>query len=180
MKCVKLNPEASDLQRSTDGSAGFDVSICTNREEMQMRKISRSDCKNLIKYPKLSYIRSVDVNGQTMMNPVFSIEPGKSALIHTGLAVAIPDEYVGILCARSGISNHYGITPKDCIGVIDSDYRGELLVHLVNNSDQEYVLSTNERICQLVIVPYVAPEIEYVKSLPETERGERGFGSSGI
>lgn len=180
MNCVKLNPEASDLYRSTDGSAGFDVSICTNREEMKMKQVSRDNPRELIKYPKLSYIRSIDSNGTIIITPLFSIEPGKTAIIHTGLIVEIPEGYVGMLCARSGISNHYGITPRDCIGIIDSDYRGELIIHLVNNSNEEYFLSPNERVCQLIITPYVAPEIEYADTPTETKRGSNGFGSTGV
>lgn len=180
LQCVKLHSCAEDLFRSTSGSAGFDVSICTLREEDKIRAFNRDgNCRELENYPKLSYIRSIE-SMDTYMKPIFSIEPGKSAIIHTGLSVAIPDGYVGLLCARSGISNHYGITPKDCIGVIDSDYRGELMVHLVNNSDKEYFLSYNERICQLLIIPYLAPEVEYVKKLNETERGIKGFGSTGV
>ena len=167
LKCAKLNPEAQDLYRSTSGSAGYDVSICDNRELDMIRKWVRENPKQLIKYPKMTTIGGA-VGGQYYPIYQFSIEPGKSATIHTGLAVEIPEGYVGMLVARSGISNHYGITPKDCIGIIDSDYRGELIVHLVNNSD-----------CQLVITPYIAPDIVYVDKLSETERGTGGFGSSG-
>lgn len=180
LQCVKLHPQAEDLIRSTSGSAGFDVAICTLREEDKIRGFNRDgNCRSLEEYPNLSYVRSIE-SGHTYMKPIFSISPGKSAIIHTGLSVAIPDGYVGLLCARSGISNHYGITPKDCIGVIDSDYRGELMVHLVNNSNKEYFLSYNERVSQLLIIPYFAPEVEYVKKLNQTERGINGFGSTGV
>lgn len=178
LKCVKLNPEAQDLFRSTSGSAGYDVSICDNRELDMIRKWARENPKELINYPRITTIGGA-VGGQYYPTYQFSIEPGKSATIHTGLAVEIPEGYVGLLVARSGISNHYGITPKDCIGIIDSDYRGELMVHLVNDSDQEYFLSKNERVCQLVITPYIAPDIVYVDKISETERGTGGFGSSG-
>lgn len=199
MKCVKLDPSAKSLVRSTDGSAGFDVSICDNYEITQMKKLQIENPKALSKYPKVTTLSTKSIRIADSMygrlyhitpdghqvdmefpSYTFSIEPGKTATIHTGLIVEIPEGYVGMLCARSGISNHYGITPRDCIGIIDSDYRGELIIHLVNNSNEEYFLSPNERVCQLIITPYVAPEIEYADTPTETKRGSNGFGSTGV
>lgn len=99
--------------------------------------------------------------------------------ISTGIAVSIPDGYVGLVFARSGLATKKGLAPANKVGVIDSDYRGTVFVALHNHSDEERAVESGERIAQLVIVPYVTPEWNVVDELDDTERGEGGFGSSG-
>lgn len=109
------------------------------------------------------------------------INPGERALISTGLAIALESNaYVAYIYARSGLAVKSGITLANCVGVIDSDYRGELKVGLVNISDKPFTVSNGERIAQLVISPVIVPEIAVVSELDETERAQGGFGSTGI
>ena len=107
------------------------------------------------------------------------IAPAETKLIHTGIAVAIPEGNVGLVYARSGLASKRGLAPANCVGVIDSDYRGEIMVALHNHSDKEQSVSTGERIAQLVIAPYIKAEFETVSELDDTERGSGGFGSTG-
>lgn len=109
------------------------------------------------------------------------INPGERTLIPTGLAIALESNaYVAYIYARSGLAVKSGITLANCVGVIDSDYRGELKVGLVNISDKPFTVSNGERIAQLVISPVIVPEIAVVSELDETERAQGGFGSTGI
>ncbi len=100
-------------------------------------------------------------------------------LVPTGLAMAIPQGYVGLIFARSGLASKEGISPANCVGVIDSDYRGEVKVALVNHGGADYVIRPGDRIAQLMITPVVQPQIEEVHELSETLRGGGGFGSTG-
>lgn len=109
-----------------------------------------------------------------------TIQPGQRVMIPTGLAIALPDAgYVALIFARSGLGVKHGIVPANCVGVIDSDYRGELLVGLQNSSDQEYTIQPGDRIAQLMIAPVIQAQISMVDELDETVRGAGGFGSTG-
>ena len=108
-----------------------------------------------------------------------TIDPGNTALIHTGIACEIPEGYVGLIFARSGLATKRGLAPANKVGVIDSDYRGELMVSLYNQSPDVQTVERRERIAQLAIVPYLRAEFEEADELSDTERGEGGFGSTG-
>ena len=108
------------------------------------------------------------------------IHPGETVKIPSGLAVKIPDGYFGGIYARSGLSTKQGLRPANCTGIIDSDYRGEIIVALHNDSNEIRVIEHGHRIAQLVIQPYLNVEFEEVDKLEETERGDGGFGSSGV
>jgi dUTP pyrophosphatase len=99
--------------------------------------------------------------------------------IATGIAVEIPDGYFGAIFARSGLATKSGLRPANCVGVIDSDYRGEVLVALHNDTDQNQMITNGERIAQLVIMPVITAEYKEVSELSVTDRGDGGFGSSG-
>ena len=108
------------------------------------------------------------------------IEPGKRVLVPTGLAIALESsDYVAYIYARGGLAVKLGITLSNCVGVIDSDYRGELRVGLINLSDEAYTVNNGERIAQIVIAPVIIPELSVVDELDETERNAGGFGSTG-
>ena len=107
------------------------------------------------------------------------IEPGKTALVKTGIALALPRGTVGLIFARSGLAAKRGLAPANKVGVIDADYRGEILVALHNHSDVPATVEAFERIAQLAIVPYITAEFLAVDTLDETERGDGGFGSTG-
>lgn len=109
-----------------------------------------------------------------------TINPGERQLISTGLAIALESaDYVAYIFARSGLAVKLGITLSNCVGVIDSDYRGELKVGLINHSNEPYTVNSGERVAQLVISPVILPEVLVVDSLEETERNAGGFGSTG-
>lgn len=107
------------------------------------------------------------------------IPSGETVLIHTGIALEIPEGFVGLIYARSGLASKKGLAPANKVGVIDADYRGELMVALFNQSKEERTVSTGERIAQLVIAPFLKAEFEEAEDLTDTVRGEGGFGSTG-
>lgn len=107
------------------------------------------------------------------------IEPHKTLLVGTGLSMAIPDGYFGGVFARSGLASKRSLRPANCVGVIDSDYRGELMVPIHNDSEEKKIIEAKERIAQLIILPYLSVEFDEVEELDETARGESGFGSTG-
>ena len=108
-----------------------------------------------------------------------AIVPGQTVLIHTGLALAIPKGYVGLIFARSGLATKEGLAPANKVGVIDADYRGELMVSLHNHSEAYRFVEDGERIAQLVIVPYLTARFTQAEELDDTQRGAGGFGSTG-
>ena len=113
-------------------------------------------------------------NGETVV-----IESGETKLIKTGLAMEIPEGYAGLIYARSGIANKRGLAPSNKVGVIDSDYRGEIMVSLHNHSNETQSIADGERIAQMVITPFLKVEYNEVEEISETVRGEGGFGSTG-
>lgn len=102
-----------------------------------------------------------------------------TAKIGTGIAVEIPDGYFGAIFARSGLATKKGLRPSNCVGVIDSDYRGEVIVALHNDSALMQEIHHGDRIAQLIILPYPSVELNEVEELSDTERGAGGFGSTG-
>ena len=108
-----------------------------------------------------------------------TISPGETVLIHTGLAFAIPREFVGLVYARSGLATKQGLAPANKVGVIDSDYRGEVMVALHNHSIETRTVNHGDRIAQLVIAPYMTAQFVQTGALDNTDRGIGGFGSTG-
>lgn len=108
-----------------------------------------------------------------------TVAPGETVMVHIGIAVAIPEGHVGLIFGRSGMATKRGLAPANKVGVIDSDYRGELMVSLHNHSGQPQTIAPFERVAQMVIVPCVQEVYEEVDSLDETGRGDGGFGSTG-
>lgn len=108
-----------------------------------------------------------------------TLAPGETRLIHTGLAMEIPAGYAGFVFARSGLASKKGLAPANKVGVIDSDYRGELMVALYNHSGTAQCIENGERIAQLVILPYLAVDFIESDTLEDTGRGAGGFGSTG-
>ena len=100
-------------------------------------------------------------------------------LIHTGISIEIPEGYCGLIFARSGLATKRGLAPANKVGVIDADYRGEIMVALHNHTDRTQTVEGGERVAQLAIVPFLKAEFELADELSETVRGEGGFGSTG-
>jgi dUTP pyrophosphatase len=113
------------------------------------------------------------------MEEPLTIESGKTALVHTGIAMEIPAGYVGLIYARSGLATKRGLAPANKVGVIDADYRGEIKVALHNHSEKDATVEGGERIAQLAILPFLKAEFEVADELSDTSRGEGGFGSTG-
>ena len=110
-----------------------------------------------------------------------TIPAGERRVIPTGLAIALPSaDYVALVFARSGLGIKHGVAPANCVGVIDSDYRGEILVGLQNSGGSEFTIQPGDRIAQLMVVPVVQPRLRLVDELDETGRGAGGFGSTRV
>lgn len=123
---------------------------------------------------------SAGMDLHALVDAPVTLQPGQRAMIPTGLAIALPSpDYVALVFARSGLAVKKGITLANCVGVVDSDYRGELKVGLVNQSQEPYTVEKGERIAQLAVLPVCLPEIVETESLDETGRGAGGFGSTG-
>ena len=124
-----------------------------------------------------NYAAGADLYALTDEEIVFA--PHETKLIKTGLAMEIPEGYAGLIYARSGLASKRGLAPANKVGVIDADYRGEIMVALHNHSAVEQKIAPKERIAQLVIAPFLKAEFEVFDTLSETVRGEGGFGSTG-
>lgn len=143
----------------------------------------------LIKYTKLNEYAQEPTRGSAaaagydlyaaIKDPV-KIPAHSTVKIGTGLAFALPNNTFVAIFARSGLATKEGLRPANCVGVCDSDYRGEYIVALHNDTDSEKFINPGERIAQMVLMPYIPMMFEEVKSLDETERGEGGFGSTGV
>lgn len=129
--------------------------------------------------PKRETIGSAGYDLCCLCEESITVSPNERKLIPTGIAVEIPVGTVGLVYSRSGLSLKHGIHMANDVGVIDSDYRGELKVPVHNRSDVTYTVNNGDRIAQLVITPILTPEIEETDELSETVRGEGGFGSTG-
>ena len=113
------------------------------------------------------------------MDAPVTVAPHTTVKIGTGLSVAVPEGFFGAVFARSGLAAKQGLRPANCVGVCDSDYRGEYIVAVHNDGDVPQTVSPGDRIAQLVILPFMAAEFEETDELPATERGAGGFGSTG-
>ena len=107
------------------------------------------------------------------------IEPHKDIKIGTGLAIELPDGYFGAIYIRSSLATKQGLKLTNSVGIVDSDYRGEYIVALYNDSDESCIITSGDRIAQLIVTPYMPVEFEEVDELSDTERGDGGFGSTG-
>lgn len=109
-----------------------------------------------------------------------TVKAGQTVKVHTGVAMEIDGDKntVGLIYARSGLATKFGLAPANCVGVIDWDYRGEVIVALHNSSENDFVINHGDRIAQLVLAPVFTPEVEVADELSGTVRGEGGFGST--
>ncbi|MCH5198135.1 MAG: dUTP diphosphatase [Oscillospiraceae bacterium] len=114
-----------------------------------------------------------------LMDAPIGIAPGETVFIHTGLSAQIPENHVGLIFARSSLGSKRGLAPANKVGVIDSDYRGEIMVALFNHSAETQTIEPFERIAQFMIVPFITAQFIESDTLSDTLRGEGGFGSTG-
>lgn len=138
-------------------------------------KIKKLDPKAVIPTKGSNAAAGVDLHAPKAL----VIHPNSNGVVSTGLAVEIPNGYFGAIFARSGMATRKGLRPANCVGVIDSDYRGEIKVVLHNDSDIIRPVQEGDRVAQLVILPYEPIEFDEVDELNDTDRGIGGFGSTG-
>lgn len=115
----------------------------------------------------------------SVSNEEITINPHETVFIKTGLAMEIPIGYGGFIFARSGLSTKKGLAPANKVGVIDADYRGEIMVPLYNQTDESKTIDAHERIAQMAIMPFITANFIETSELSETKRGNNGFGSTG-
>lgn len=131
------------------------------------------------KLPAYGSISAAGADLYACLKEDITLEPGETVFIPTGLALELPEGYAGLVYARSGLACKRGLAPANKVGVIDSDYRGEVLVAIYNQSSLPQVVEPGERIAQLVIAPVLQVQFEAAQSLTDTDRGTGGFGSTG-
>ena len=129
--------------------------------------------------PLPEYAHSGDGGTDLLARHGVDLEPGDRALIPTGIAVAIPPGYAGLVTPRSGLAARYGVTVLNGPGLVDSGYRGEIKVTLINLGSEPVVIERGDRIAQLLVVSVETQELVAVVELPESSRGTGGFGSTG-
>ena len=143
----------------------------------QQVKIKKLNSKAMLPTYGSEYSAGADL--YACMEETVTIQPGETVLIKTGLAMAIPEGYAGLIYARSGLATKKGLAPANKVGVVDADYRGEVMVPLHNHSRVAVEVEHGERIAKMVITPFLTAEYMLAEELDETERGEGGFGSTG-
>ena len=129
--------------------------------------------------PKRATEESAGLDLSALLENPVTVNPHEIVKIPTGIAIELEKGYAGLIYPRSGLATKHGISLANCVGVVDSDYRGEVLVAVINHSDTPFTINSGERIAQLVISPVILPEIEVTDNLNDTERGTGGFGSTG-
>ncbi|MBE6845162.1 MAG: dUTP diphosphatase [Ruminococcus sp.] len=141
-------------------------------------KIKKLNDKAVV--PKQATRGSAGMDLSACLDEDVVIRPGEIKMIPTGLSAAPDtDECALLIYARSGLACKHGIAPANCVGVVDSDYRGEIKVALINHGNEDFVVTNEMRIAQLVMTPVIIPQICEVSELDETERNAGGFGSTG-
>lgn len=126
-----------------------------------------------------AHAAGLDLVAAVAADAVVSIEPGRSAMVPTGLSIALPEGFEAQVRPRSGLAAKHGVTVLNSPGTIDADYRGEINVLLINHGTVPFRIHRGERIAQMVIAPVVQASLQVVADLPTTARGEGGFGSTG-
>ena len=143
--------------------------------EIKIKKL-----KENAKIPKRATGGSAGMDLYACIDEPITLAPGQLVIVPTGIAIALPDNRcAAFLYARSGLGVKHGICLSNGVGVIDSDYRGEICAGLCNVSDKPYTIEPDERVCQMVIAPVLTPDVVEVSELDDTDRGEGGFGSTG-
>lgn len=147
----------------------------SNMEVLKIKKLR----ENAV-IPQRATSGSAGIDLVACIDTPVTVEPHKCVQIPSGIAIELPNEnYGAFVFARSGISRKHGIAPVNAVGVIDSDYRGEVIMGLINHFDEPYTIEPGDRVAQLVVMPVAPLPVLEVGELDETDRGEGGFGSTG-
>ena len=144
--------------------------------KLEELKIKKLDEKAIIPTYGTEYSAGADL--YALLDEDLEIKPGETVMIKTGLAMAIPTGYAGLIYARSSLGSKKGLAPANKVGVIDSDYRGEIKVPLFNQSKETQIIAKNERIAQIIFTPYLKVNFQETDELDDTTRGTGGFGST--
>ena len=144
-----------------------------------MRSLRIKKLEEGAKIPFRATLHSAGIDLYALLKEPVEIGSHEICQIHTGIACEIPIGFAGFIFARSSLGIKHGVTPANCVGVIDSDYRGEIIVGLINQLDTPFIVQPGDRIAQLIIMPVMTPDIEEVEELTPTRRGTGGFGSTG-
>ena len=147
--------------------------------ELKIKALSPKIGKE-IPAPHFATVGSAAMDLCACIDEPITLAPHERRRIPHGIAIALPSpDYVALVFARSGLATKEGISLANCVGVIDSDYRGPLMTPLINHSDVPYTIHPGDRIAQMMVVPVIQPTVQFVEKLDETERGAGGFGSTG-
>lgn len=203
LKIKKLRPDAHVPTRAHDTDAGMDLYALPVEYTDEEKKAYKSVVDQNVTYAKfLDLFGDTGIFGDTLLSEKqktaidiagkltdsewddyfkskIVIMPHETKMISTGIAIAVPTGYMGCVYARSGLAYKHGLAPANCVGIVDSDYRGEVKVALHNYSDKNQIIDVGDRIAQLVIQPISLCAPVEVEELDETDRGVGGFGSSG-
>lgn len=144
-----------------------------------MEKVAVKKLRPGAKMPTFGSREAAGADLYACLEEPVTIEPGKTVLLPTGLSMALPKGYVGLVYARSGLACKQGLAPANKVGVIDSDYRGEFMIALHNHGTEARVVEHGDRIAQLVVTPVIQPDYYEADTLDDTPRGTGGFGSTG-
>ena len=144
--------------------------------KLEELKIKKLDEKAIIPTYGTEYSAGADL--YALLDEDLEIKPGETVMIGTGLAMAIPTGYAGLIYARSSLGSKKGLAPANKVGVVDSDYRGEIKVPLFNQSKETQIIAKNERIAQIIFTPYLKVNFQETNELDDTTRGTGGFGST--
>ena len=203
LKIKKLHPDAHVPTRAHDTDAGMDLYALPVEYTDEEKKAYKSVVDQNVTYAKFFDLfggtgifgdtflseeqkAAIDIAGKLtdskwddFFKSKIVIMPHETKMISTGIAIAVPTGYMGCIYARSGLASKKSLAPANCVGIVDSDYRGEVKVALHNYSDKNQIINVGERIAQLVIQPISLCTPVEVEELDETDRGIGGFGSSG-
>lgn len=203
LKIKKLHPDAHVPTRAHDTDAGMDLYALPVEYTDEEKKAYKSVVDQNVTYAKFFDLfggtgilgdtflseeqkAAIDIAGKLTdsewddyFKSKIVIMPHETKMISTGIAIAVPTGYMGCIYARSGLASKKSLAPANCVGIVDSDYRGEVKVALHNYSDKNQIIDVGERIAQLVIQPVSLCTPVEVNELDETERGSAGFGSTG-
>lgn len=171
IKVYRASDGAIIPYRTTDGAAGYDMILDMSADD---------ELKDHENYSTVSeIIDNLNLYGYHKFATGIYIMPHQTVKLHTGICMEIPKGYCGLLMNRSSLSNIDRLVLCDNVGLIDSDYRGEITLHILNESDEIAKINNHTRICQLVIIPHLSDKMVDAEKLSDTYRGKRGYGSTG-
>ena len=179
-KICKMLKCAIAPYRTTDGAAGYDMSLCMEavNEVDTIANAMRWD-NNTSRSIIYKVVNILNESGYYKEPDGVYLMPQSKVHLHTGIRMEIPDGYCGLLMNRSSLSNDEDLTICDNVGLIDSDYRGEVTLWMYNNSDEIKFIPNHSRICQIVLIRHLTSPMEEVNALNSTVRGSGGYGSTG-